>query len=500
MIDAALSLALPGPGAPRPGASRPPWPSTAARRSSRGSSHGAECGRASWPPSSGPPELGLHDPGLLPDADARGGTRRARPGARRGDPRGRRLRRRRPDGPGDPRDRAAAAGTRRRRPRAEPPRRRPRAVDARRRGRPRRRTLTRVHRRHRDLERRRGCGRGRSRHRRHRSPTTTGSPTCCRPRSPSSTRSVPTPCTRTAAWPAAASPSRSRRCCLDRLAGIPWAETVAGLADLATIGTVADVAPILGENRSIARLGLERLRSAPRPGLAALLAAGGVTPGAVTLETIAFVIAPRLNAAGRVGDAADAAALLLADDRGGGRRSRSGARTGEPDAPRRDAGCARRGAGCTDRRAAGSARNDRAGTMAGRDRGADRRASRRGAELPAVVGCGARRDAACLVPRPGRLRPRRHARRLRRPADPPRRPPWRRRARGPCRSLGRVPGTVPRPCGRGRPGGSPAGDPPRPRAAGPCGGLPRCCAHLAGARPDRAREPRARSSASTVSP
>ncbi len=99
---------------------------------------------------------------------------------------------------------------------------------------------------------------------------------------------------------------------LERLAGIPALATVADLADLATIGTVADVAPILGENRSIARLGLERLRSTPRPGIAALLAAAGVAPAAVTLETIAFAIAPRLNAAGRVGDAADAATLLLA--------------------------------------------------------------------------------------------------------------------------------------------------------------------------------------------
>jgi single-stranded-DNA-specific exonuclease len=99
---------------------------------------------------------------------------------------------------------------------------------------------------------------------------------------------------------------------LEQLAGIPAGTTVADLADLAVIGTVADVAPILGENRSIARLGLERLRTAPRPGVAALLASAHVDPASITLETIAFVIAPRLNAAGRVGEAADAAALLLA--------------------------------------------------------------------------------------------------------------------------------------------------------------------------------------------
>ncbi len=84
------------------------------------------------------------------------------------------------------------------------------------------------------------------------------------------------------------------------------------LADLATIGTVSDVAPVLGENRSIVRLGLERLRTAPRPGIAALLARAGVTPDRVDLETVGFVLAPRLNAAGRVGEAMDAARLLLA--------------------------------------------------------------------------------------------------------------------------------------------------------------------------------------------
>ncbi len=86
------------------------------------------------------------------------------------------------------------------------------------------------------------------------------------------------------------------------------------LADLATIGTVADVAPVVGENRSIARLGLERLRTAPRPGIAALLERARIAPAAVDLETVAFAIAPRLNAAGRVGEALEAARLLLADD------------------------------------------------------------------------------------------------------------------------------------------------------------------------------------------
>jgi single-stranded-DNA-specific exonuclease len=85
------------------------------------------------------------------------------------------------------------------------------------------------------------------------------------------------------------------------------------LTDLATIGTVADVAPIVGENRAIARLGLVRLRTAPRPGIAALLERAKIEPAAVDLDTIAYTLAPRLNAAGRVGEALEAAHLLLAE-------------------------------------------------------------------------------------------------------------------------------------------------------------------------------------------
>jgi single-stranded-DNA-specific exonuclease len=88
------------------------------------------------------------------------------------------------------------------------------------------------------------------------------------------------------------------------------------LADLAAIGTVADVAPLLGENRSIVRLGLDAIRRGPRPGIAALLARAGVAPGAVDVETLSFAVAPRLNAAGRVGEAEDAAQLLLSGDEG----------------------------------------------------------------------------------------------------------------------------------------------------------------------------------------
>ena len=108
-----------------------------------------------------------------------------------------------------------------------------------------------------------------------------------------------------------------------RLAGSGVAFTLArlligdaalALADLAAIGTVADLAPVLGENRAIVQLGLERIRTEPRPGIAALLATARLSPADVDLESLAFAIAPRLNAAGRVGEAFDAARLLLAQD------------------------------------------------------------------------------------------------------------------------------------------------------------------------------------------
>ena len=140
-----------------------------------------------------------------------------------------------------------------------------------------------------------------------------------------------------ATWPAAAAavvnPLRADSRYPDRRltgAGVAWkfAQLLLGedggsnlsaaardLSDLAVIGTVADVAPILGENRSIARLGLERLRHATRPGLAALLGRAGIAAERVDLDDIGFAVAPRLNAAGRVGEAARAARLLLAEDR-----------------------------------------------------------------------------------------------------------------------------------------------------------------------------------------
>ena len=80
--------------------------------------------------------------------------------------------------------------------------------------------------------------------------------------------------------------------------------------DLASIATVADIVPLLGENRAIVREGLERIRCTGRPGLKALLEVSG-TSAPVRADALAFRIGPRLNAAGRLGDASLCVQLLL---------------------------------------------------------------------------------------------------------------------------------------------------------------------------------------------
>ncbi|WP_309120405.1 single-stranded-DNA-specific exonuclease RecJ [Paenibacillus sp.] len=86
------------------------------------------------------------------------------------------------------------------------------------------------------------------------------------------------------------------------------------LAAWAALGTIADVMPLVGENRSIVKLGLRQLRNEPPIGFAALFRVAGVERQEVSSNTIGFGLAPRINAAGRLADADEAVKLLIADD------------------------------------------------------------------------------------------------------------------------------------------------------------------------------------------
>ena len=86
------------------------------------------------------------------------------------------------------------------------------------------------------------------------------------------------------------------------------------LLDYVALATVADVVPLIGENRILVRHGLRLLRETRWPGLRALLATSGLGEGELRAGQIGFILAPRLNAAGRIGEAADGLRLLLTDD------------------------------------------------------------------------------------------------------------------------------------------------------------------------------------------
>ena len=88
----------------------------------------------------------------------------------------------------------------------------------------------------------------------------------------------------------------------------------AGWLDLVAIGTVADLAPLTGENRTLVKAGIERIRREPRQGLYALGQVAGINLGACDSSTIGFGLGPRLNAAGRIDTAMNAFELLTATE------------------------------------------------------------------------------------------------------------------------------------------------------------------------------------------
>ena len=85
-------------------------------------------------------------------------------------------------------------------------------------------------------------------------------------------------------------------------------------ADMVCLGTVADVMPLVGENRVFVAQGLDALRNSHRPGIVALMAECNCDPASVTAASIGFILAPRINAAGRIGQIELAIRLFLTED------------------------------------------------------------------------------------------------------------------------------------------------------------------------------------------
>ena len=86
-------------------------------------------------------------------------------------------------------------------------------------------------------------------------------------------------------------------------------------ADLVAVGTIADVMPLVGENRALVYRGLEKLKNNPLPGLAALLEESGAANKPLSANTVGFTLAPRINAAGRLCKTETSIKLLLSKNR-----------------------------------------------------------------------------------------------------------------------------------------------------------------------------------------
>ncbi len=91
-------------------------------------------------------------------------------------------------------------------------------------------------------------------------------------------------------------------------------EVLEDYADMVCLGTVADVMPLVGENRVFVSRGLKSLQNTRRPGIAALMKESGCTPENVNATSIGFMLAPRINAAGRMGKIELATELFLTKD------------------------------------------------------------------------------------------------------------------------------------------------------------------------------------------
>ncbi|MDF2891373.1 MAG: exonuclease RecJ [Clostridia bacterium] len=95
---------------------------------------------------------------------------------------------------------------------------------------------------------------------------------------------------------------------------IGYSELLFEVIDIAAIGTIADVVPLLDENRIIVKKGLEKLMNTENVGLKALIDMSDLKDKQISSYNIAFIIAPRINAAGRLADASRCVELLITED------------------------------------------------------------------------------------------------------------------------------------------------------------------------------------------
>jgi single-stranded-DNA-specific exonuclease len=91
-------------------------------------------------------------------------------------------------------------------------------------------------------------------------------------------------------------------------------ETIYNYIDFVTLATTADIVPLVGENRTLTKMGLEHINKSPRPGIRALIESSGTQLGKISTGQIVFILAPRINAVGRLGDASRAVQLLTSDN------------------------------------------------------------------------------------------------------------------------------------------------------------------------------------------
>ena len=107
------------------------------------------------------------------------------------------------------------------------------------------------------------------------------------------------------------------RALLDRIAGESYAELrvyLNSLVDLVCVATIADVMPLVDENRTIVKYGLNALKKESRKAFRELLSVSGVKPEKLNVREVAFGLSPRINALGRLDHAADGVELFLTDD------------------------------------------------------------------------------------------------------------------------------------------------------------------------------------------